>query len=311
MNEATREAFRTQRPNERGFVLTRAGYAGVQRNAAVWTGDNHSWWEHIGLMIPMLANLGLSGVAFAGGDVGGFQLNASGELYARWIAAAALTPFFRAHSALDTHDHEPWSFGEEVLAVARRYVGLRYRLMPYLYTLFEEASRRGSPVVRPLVWEFPRDPRVANRADSYMVGSSLLVAPVGTPGVQERSVYLPAGDAGDGYGYRNGEFWRATPRVARRGAVGGSRRLTGVDAVVYDGNCCDGSGARVSGGVRADEGAANSRTTRASARKVRRLPWSPSDKDNQRRTSAKIAMLSSTIRYSGYQHEAIYLVDSD
>ncbi|MFW5826499.1 MAG: TIM-barrel domain-containing protein [Alkalispirochaeta sp.] len=193
MNEATREAFRTHRPNERGFVLTRAGYAGVQRNAAVWTGDNHSWWEHIGLMTPMLANLGLSGVAFAGGDVGGFQLNASGELYARWIAAAALTPFFRAHSALDTQDHEPWSFGGEVLAVARRYVGLRYRLMPYLYTLFEEASRRGSPVVRPLVWEFPRDPRVANRADSFMVGSSLLVAPVGTPGVQERSVYLPAG----------------------------------------------------------------------------------------------------------------------
>jgi alpha-glucosidase len=193
MNEATREAFRTHRPDERGFVLTRAGYAGVQRNAAVWTGDNHSWWEHIGLMTPMLANLGLSGVAFAGGDVGGFQLNASGELYARWIAAAALTPFFRAHSALDTQDHEPWSFGEEVLEVARRYVGLRYRLMPYLYTLFEEATRRGSPVVRPLVWEFPRDPRVLSRADAYMVGSSLLVAPVGTPGVQERAVYLPAG----------------------------------------------------------------------------------------------------------------------
>ncbi|MFO8042488.1 MAG: glycoside hydrolase family 31 protein [Alkalispirochaeta sp.] len=206
MNEATREAFRTHRPQERGFVLTRAGYAGVQRSAAVWTGDNHSWWEHIGLMIPMLTNLGLSGVAFAGGDVGGFQLNASGELYARWIAAAALTPFFRAHSALDTQDHEPWSFGAEALAVARRYVGLRYRLMPYLYTLFEEAARRGSPVVRPMVWEFPRDPRVANRADAYMVGSSLLVAPIGTPGVQERAVYLPAGLWYD--------FWTGEPIVA-------------------------------------------------------------------------------------------------
>ena len=193
MNRATRTAFERYRPDERGFVLTRAGYAGVQRTAAVWTGDNHSWWEHIGLMQPMLMNLGLSGVAFSGGDVGGFQLNASGELYARWIAAACLAPFFRAHSALDTQDHEPWSFGPEVLAIARRYVGLRYRLMPYLYTLFEEASRNGSPVMRPLVWEFPRDPRVHNRADSYMVGSALLVAPVGTPGVQERSVYLPAG----------------------------------------------------------------------------------------------------------------------
>lgn len=193
MNEATRSAFRKYRPAERGFVLTRAGYAGIQRSAAVWTGDNHSWWEHIGLMVPMLTNLGLSGVAFCGGDVGGFQLNGSGELYARWIAAASLTPFFRAHSALDTRDHEPWSFGSTVLAIARRYVGLRYRLMPYLYTLFAEASRTGAPVMRPLVWEFPRDPRVANRADSYMVGDAILVAPVGQPGVQERAVYLPAG----------------------------------------------------------------------------------------------------------------------
>ena len=193
MNEATRDGFARHRSRERGFVLTRAGYAGVQRSAAVWTGDNHSWWEHIGLMMPMLMNISLSGVPFTGGDVGGFQQNASGELYARWIAAASLTPFFRAHSALDTQDHEPWSFGETVTAVARRFVGLRYRLMPYLYTLFEEASRSGSPVMRPLVWEFPRDPRVHNRADSYMVGEAILVAPVGTPGIQERSVYLPAG----------------------------------------------------------------------------------------------------------------------
>ena len=193
MNAATRKAFTTHRPDERGFVLTRAGYAGIQRYAAVWTGDNHSWWEHIALMIPMLTNIGLSGVAFTGGDVGGFQVNAGGELYARWVAAACLAPFFRAHSALDTIDHEPWSFGEEVTLVARRYIGLRYQLLPYLYTLFEEATRNGAPVMRPLVWEFPRDPRVLNRADSFMVGSSLLVAPVMVAGVQERAVYLPAG----------------------------------------------------------------------------------------------------------------------
>ncbi len=193
MNAATREAMERYRPDERGFVLTRSGYAGVQRYAAVWTGDNHSWWEHIRLMIPMLSNLGLSGVPFCGGDVGGFQMNADGELYARWVAAAALTPFFRAHSALDTVDHEPWSFGDEVLAAARRFIGLRYRLMPYLYTLFEEASRTGAPVIRPLVWEFPYDPRVFRRADSYMVGPALLVAPVVEPGVQERAVYLPEG----------------------------------------------------------------------------------------------------------------------
>jgi len=223
MNSATRDAFRTQRPEERGFVLTRSGFAGVQRNAAVWTGDNHSWWEHIGLLQPMLLNLGLSGVAFAGGDVGGFQLNASPELYARWIAAASLTPFFRAHSALDTVDHEPWSFGEEVLAITRRWVGLRYRLLPYLYTLFEGATRTGAPVMRPLVWEFPADPRVQNRGDSYLLGSAILAAPVGTPGVQERAVYLPAGVWYD--------FWSGERIVAgdpSRPAAGGT--VVAVDA---------------------------------------------------------------------------------
>ncbi|MFA7568142.1 MAG: TIM-barrel domain-containing protein, partial [Alkalispirochaeta sp.] len=181
MNEATRKAMDRFLPERRGFVLTRSGYAGVQRNAAVWTGDNHSWWEHIRLAVPMVANLGLSGVAFSGGDVGGFQMNADGELYARWVAAVCLMPFFRAHSALDTVDHEPWSFGQEVLEIARRFIGLRYRLMPYLYSLFEEATRTGAPVVRPLVWEFPDDPQVARRADSFLVGPAVLVAPVSDP----------------------------------------------------------------------------------------------------------------------------------
>jgi len=219
MNAGTRCALERYRGDERGFVLTRGGYAGVQRNAAVWTGDNHSWWEHIALMQPMLMNLGLSGVAFAGGDVGGFQQNGSGELYARWIAAASLMPFFRAHSALDTVDHEPWSFGDEVLEVARRYVGLRYRLLPYLYTLFEEASRTGAPVIRPLMWEFPGDPRVARRADSYMVGNALMVAPVMHEGVQERSVYLPAGIWYD--------LWSGEKYDTRAGAPAGGGAATG------------------------------------------------------------------------------------
>ncbi len=193
MNETTRTAFSRYRPAERGFVLTRAGYAGIQRSAAVWTGDNHSWWEHLSLMIPMLAGLGLSGVPFVGGDAGGFQQNADSELYSRWIAAASFAPLFRAHSALDTSDHEPWSFGDATLAVARKYIQLRYRLLPYIYSLFEEASQTGAPVLRPLVWEFPSDERVRNRSDSFLLGSALLIAPVRERGVQERSVYLPSG----------------------------------------------------------------------------------------------------------------------
>lgn len=193
MNQATREAFANLRPESRGFVLTRAGYAGIQRHAAVWTGDNHSWWEHLAMQIPMLLNLSLSGVPFCGSDTGGFQFNASPELFARWVESACLLPFFRAHSALDTVDHEPWSFGEEVLQITRAHVELRYTLMPYLYTVFELASRTGEPIVRPLVYEFPDEPGVENRADLFLAGPSLLVAPVREAGVRARAVYLPHG----------------------------------------------------------------------------------------------------------------------
>ena len=193
MNQATRQAFAATDPQRRGFVLTRAGYAGSQRHAAVWTGDNHSWWEHLAMSIPMHLNLSLSGVPFCGADTGGFQLNASPELFARWVAASCLMPFFRAHSALDTLDHEPWSFGAESLNAVRALIELRYRLLPYLYTLIEAACMDGTPVIRPLFWDWPDDRRVADRADSFLLGDALLVAPVRERGVQERSVYLPAG----------------------------------------------------------------------------------------------------------------------
>ena len=194
MNQATRHAFAMQAADKRGFVLTRAGYAGIQRHATVWTGDNHSWWEHLALMIPMHLNLSLSGVPFCGADTGGFQLNASPELFTRWFAAACLMPFFRAHSALDTLDHEPWSFGSRTLDTVRRFIELRYQLLPYLYTLLETACDDGTPLIRPLLWDWPDDPRVVNRSDSFMLGNALLVAPVRESGIQERSVYLPSGN---------------------------------------------------------------------------------------------------------------------
>jgi alpha-glucosidase len=203
MNGATREAFARLDPRPRGFVLTRAGYAGVQRHAAVWTGDNHSWWEHLAMSIPMHLGLSLSGVPFCGADTGGFQLNASPELFTRWVAASCLMPFFRVHSALDTLDHEPWSFGAEALDAVRAFIELRYQLLPYLYTLTEAACTDGTPVIRPLFWDWPDDPRVANRGDSFMLGDALLVAPVRERGVQERSVYLPAGGW---YDFWSGEY---------------------------------------------------------------------------------------------------------
>lgn len=194
MCEATASAFERFQPHRRPFVLTRAAYAGTQRYAAVWTGDNHSWWEHLSMMIPMVLNMGLSGFPFTGADAGGFQADATPELYARWIQAAAFMPFFRAHSARDTVAHEPWSFGSEVEHIARYYIGLRYSLLPYLYTQFHDASAHGTPVVRPLVWHYPEDRRVWNLNDEFFLGPDMLVAPVLSPGARARSVYLPEGE---------------------------------------------------------------------------------------------------------------------
>ena len=208
---ATREAFETQRPGERAFVLTRAGYAGIQRYAAVWTGDNHSWWEHLAASIPMLLNLGLSGVPFVGADAGGFQDNASAELYARWMQCAALMPFFRAHSVIGSTDHEPWSFGARAEAVARTAVELRYSLIPYLSALFVEAARTGLPIMRPLVLHFGSDPRVRNLNDQFMLGPSLMAAPVVQPGVECRSVYLPEGSWCD---FHSGEHFQGPMDIA-------------------------------------------------------------------------------------------------
>lgn len=193
MCEATVEGFQRHRPEQRPFILTRAGYAGIQRSAAVWTGDNHSWWEHLAMSIPMFANLGLSGVAFVGGDVGGFQLNARGELFARWMQLGALTPLFRGHTQTGSKDHEPWAFGPEVEAISRAYIELRYTLLPYLYGLFAEAAETGAPILRPLLYEFEQDERTWTMGDQCMLGPSLLAAPLTQPGGRSRALYLPAG----------------------------------------------------------------------------------------------------------------------
>lgn len=193
MARATYDGWKRHRPGLRPFILTRSGYAGIQRYAAVWMGDNHSWWEHLLAHMTTCAGMGLSGVPFVGTDVGGFNANPSGELVARWIELGAFTPFFRMHTAWGTRDQEPWSFGPDVEAICRKYIGLRYRLLPYLYTLMEEAHRTGLPVMRPLVLEYQGDLETYHIADQVLIGRDLMVAPVYQPGVTRRLVYLPEG----------------------------------------------------------------------------------------------------------------------
>lgn len=191
MSKATYEGLDRLLGGERPFVLTRAGYAGIQRYAAVWTGDNRSYWEHMELFMSMGMNLGLSGVPFTGADIGGFMHHASGELLVRWTQLGAFTPFFRNHSAIETRRQEPWTFGVQVEAICRKYIELRYRMLPYLYSLFHSSTMDGLPIMRPLVLEYPDDSRTFQLADQFLLGANVLVAPVCRPGREVRTVYLP------------------------------------------------------------------------------------------------------------------------
>jgi alpha-glucosidase len=193
MAQATREGLERARPDARPFVISRAGYAGLQRFALQWTGDNSSWWEHLSMGMPQLQNLGLSGVAWAGVDIGGFFGDCNGELLARWTEFGAFQPFCRNHSAQGTARQEPWAFGEPWESVVRDMLRLRMRLVPYLYTLFDECHRTGAPILRPLLFEHPDDETTYTCDDEFLLGAALLVAPITRPGVEHRHVYLPAG----------------------------------------------------------------------------------------------------------------------
>jgi alpha-glucosidase len=191
---ATAEGLRRLRPEQRPFVLTRSGWAGVQRYALHWTGDNLSTWEHLQLTMPMVLNLGLSGLAFTGADVGGFDGNADGELLVRWTQMGAFLPLFRNHCSLWSSNQEPWAFGEPYLSLNRAAIELRYRLLPYLYTATWQCAQKGTPIARPLLWAYPDDPATYALDDQFLCGDALLVAPIYHPGATSRQVYLPAGE---------------------------------------------------------------------------------------------------------------------
>jgi len=173
----TYEGMLSLRPNVRPFVMTRATYAGGQRYAATWTGDNSSTWDHLRLSVEQLVNLGLSGFSYSGADVGGFTGGASPELLTRWFEVAAFTPVFRDHSAKDTPRAEPWVDGPEHLAIRKRYVEERYKLLPYIYALAEQNARLGDPIMRPVFYDYPDALEAeCDRSMSFTLGASLLVA---------------------------------------------------------------------------------------------------------------------------------------
>jgi alpha-glucosidase len=193
MVRATYEGLRAIMKNKRPFTITRAGYSGVQRFSSVWTGDNVASWEHLKLGNIQCQRLSISGISFCGTDIGGFSGEPDGELFTRWIQMGTFSPFMRAHSAGDTKEREPWSFGEPFTAINRKFIELRYRLIPYLYSTFWEHHRYGFPILRPIVMQEQDVLSNHFRQDEFTYGDKILVCPVLEPGQTDRNVYLPKG----------------------------------------------------------------------------------------------------------------------
>ena len=193
MVRATYEGLRKLMKNKRPFTITRAGYSGVQRFSSVWTGDNVASWEHLTLGNIQCQRLSISGISFCGTDIGGFSGEPDGELFTRWIQMGTFSPFMRAHSAGDTKEREPWSFGEPFTSINRKFIELRYRLLPYLYSTFWEHHRYGFPILRPIVMQEQEELSNHFRQDEFTYGDKLLVCPVLGPGQTSRRVYLPKG----------------------------------------------------------------------------------------------------------------------
>jgi alpha-glucosidase len=228
MNRTGYEGLARARPEHRPFIVSRSGWAGMQRWAWNWTGDVASTWVSMRQQMATVIGLGLSGVPYSGPDIGGFSGVPHDELYTRWLQMSVLLPYCRTHSVLGAPAREPWRFEEPTRSIIVAWLRLRYRLLPYLYTLAHEASASGAPLVRPLWWPGPDgvagqpvepppaagpvagDDAKADTDDAFLLGNSLLVAPVTVAGTIERAVALPAGD------------WRSLWAIDGGGAPGGT-----------------------------------------------------------------------------------------
>jgi alpha-glucosidase len=223
-SRATFDGLRKLSPDERPFVLTRATFAGGQRYAATWTGDDSSTWNHLRMTAPMLKNLGLSGFSFSGADVGGFAGTPPTDLLTRWLEIGTFQPIDRDHTEAGTADQEPWVGGPEQEAIRRRFIEERYRLVPYLYTLADETARTGLPMMRPVFLDYPKaasdghpidiDPCTG---DEFLLGHDLLIAP--SPYPEEPDAYTVEFPTTDWYDYWTGK--RVPPSARAKPAVEG------------------------------------------------------------------------------------------
>ena len=193
MARATYQGLKKFGYPKRPFVITRAAYAGTQRYTSSWTGDNVATWEHLWIANVQAQRMALSGFSFIGSDIGGFAEQPNGELYARWIQLGVFHPFCRTHSSGDHGEQEPWMFGEEITAVVKKFIELRYQLLPYLYTSFWHYLNEGTPILKSLVLYDQEDIQTHYRTDEFIFGDQILVCPIIEPNSKGRRLYLPKG----------------------------------------------------------------------------------------------------------------------
>ena len=193
MARATYHGMKKFNYPKRPFVITRAAYSGTQRYTSTWTGDNVATWEHLWIANVQAQRMAMSGFSFAGSDIGGFAEQPQGELFTRWIQLGIFHPFCRVHSSGDHGDQEPWAFDEDVTDVVRKFIEIRYQLLPYLYTAFWNLVEHGTPILKSLVMYDQEDNQTHYRTDEFVYGDQILVCPIQEPNAKGRRMYIPRG----------------------------------------------------------------------------------------------------------------------
>ncbi|WP_298340870.1 glycoside hydrolase family 31 protein [uncultured Algibacter sp.] len=193
MARATYQGLKKFSYPKRPFVITRAAYSGTQRYTSSWTGDNIATWDHLTIANLQAQRMCMSGFSFIGSDIGGFAEQPNGELYARWIQLGIFHPFCRTHSSGDHGDQEPWAFGKTITDVVRKFIEIRYQLLPYLYTAFWRYAEEGTPILKSLVLYDQADPQTHYRNDEFIFGEKILACPITGPNQNGRRMYFPIG----------------------------------------------------------------------------------------------------------------------
>ncbi len=193
MARATYQGLKKYSYPKRPFVITRAAYSGTQRYTSTWTGDNVATWEHLWIANVQAQRMAMSGYSFAGSDIGGFAEQPQGELFARWIQLGIFHAFCRVHSSGDHGDQEPWAFDEDITDIVRKFIELRYQLLPYLYTAFWKYAEEGTPIIKSLVLFDQEDIHTHYRSDEFVFGDHILVCPIIEPNAKGRRMYIPRG----------------------------------------------------------------------------------------------------------------------